>query len=121
MIKIREQELILRVHIAQSPHEQPQQVCGEHSFRLPTSRGTWINCRESSRWSLPGNGEGGGAGLREPGFEDTEGQFGKHLQLPEGELQNLWSQILLRSSTQWAVALTVAVGPHAGHQEKHLH
>lgn len=63
----------------------------------------------------------GELGLWNLAFEDTEGQFGKHLQLPEGELQNLWSQILLRSSTRWALALTAAVGPHAGHQEKHLH
>lgn len=67
------------VQFTQSLHEQPQQVCGERCFRLPTSRGTWMNCRETSRWSLPGNGEGGGAGLVESAFEDTEGQFKKHL------------------------------------------
>lgn len=61
-----------------------------------------INCRET-RWSLPGNGEGEGAGLVECGFEDTEGQFKKHLQLSQGWLQNLQSQILLRSSTWWAL------------------
>lgn len=45
----------------------------------------WINCR----WS--GNGEAGGPGLVEFGFEDTKYQFKKHLQLFEGWLQNVWN------------------------------
>lgn len=73
------------VQLAQSLHKQPQQVCGEHSFRLLTSSGTWINCRET-RWSLPGNCEDTGGGLVESGFEDTKGQFKKHLRLSEGWL-----------------------------------
>lgn len=48
------------------------------------------------------HGEGGGAGLVQAGYKLVKGQFKRSLQLFKGQLQKLWSQILLRSTTRCA-------------------
>lgn len=68
-----------------------------------------VNYRETSKGFLPENGQGpvehslqgecGGAGLVQAGCEDVKGQLKRSLQLFEGLLLKLWSQILLRSNT----------------------